>query len=67
MTEIKIEIGDNLKEVMLAVLEATQGNREPVDSIRPAVVIREAFNLDFGKILKKYGNHIHVTDRGETK
>ena len=66
MTEIKIEIGDNLKEVMLAVLEATQGNGEPIDSIRPAVVIREAFNLDFAKILKNLGKRVKIIER-ETK
>jgi hypothetical protein len=63
MTEIKIEIGDNLKEVMLAVLEATASNREPTDSIRPAVVIREAFNLDFAKILKNLGKKVKIIER----
>ena len=65
--EIKIEIGDNLKEVMLDLLKIYGEYTNANFPLAPAMALKEAFNLDFSKVLKKYGNHIHIVDRKETK
>lgn len=66
MTEVKIEIGDNLKEVMLALLEASSiKSGDPIDFIRPSIALREAFNLDFGKILKNLGRRVQIINTEE--
>jgi len=57
MNELKIEIGDNIKEVMLKIINSSTN----IEST--SIAIYHAFGIDFGKILKGYGKKIMIIDK----
>ena len=57
MTEIKIEVGDNLKECILELIKV-----QSVTEARISFQLQEAFGIDFGKILKGFGKKISIIE-----